>query len=197
MGELKTVGIILAAGRSTGLYPSSVSIPEPLLQVYDKPAIFYSISSMIRMGINNIAIICPPKYHEEYLDTLVRYDIGNLFITIIPAKNKGKRGVLQDLYNAKSFCSGADKIVLSFPDDIFVGEDYNDIINEFSQPSDQFKSIITHSYNLEKFGVISGPEGNIIEKPTGMQANLDTRISTGMYYYPDNKIFFLLEFLKI
>lgn len=192
MHEIKTVGIILAAGKSTRLYPASYSIPKPLLTIYDKPAIFYSISNLIRMGINNIAVICPPDSYEEFLDTLVRFDISNLFITVIPAKNKD-RGVLQDLYNAKAFCYDADKIVLTFPDNVFVGGDYDSIMEEFSKPSDMFKSIVTHSYHPEKFGVLSGPDGNIIEKPKGMRANPNTRIVTGIYYYPNNKIFTVIE----
>lgn len=193
MHEIKTVGIILAAGKSTRLYPASYSIPKPLLPIYDKPAIFYSISMMIRMGINNIAVICPQESYDEFLDTLARFDISNLFITVIPAKNKD-RGILQDLYNAKAFCHDADKIILTFPDNIFIGEELDNIlIEEFPKPSQMFKSVITHSWIPEKFGVLSGPDGNIIEKPKGIKANLDARIVTGLYYYPNNRIFEVIE----
>lgn len=192
--KLNTVGIILAAGKSTRLRPASCSVPKPILPVYDKPSIFYSISLLIRMGINKIGVVCAPEMEEIFKDTLIRFNAGNLWIHIIPTANM-TRGVLWDLYNAADFCRDADRVVLTFPDNIFIGEDFDKDIKEFNVDHDKFQSIITYSLTPEKFGCLN-PDGTIIEKPQNLSPTPNVRIVTGIYKYPTNAIFdeYIMQF---
>ena len=172
-------GIILAADDSTRFNPASISTPKPLLPIYDKPSIYYSISQFIQMGINNIGIVCKKSDEAIFMHELNRFNVDNLHITIIAT---GTGNVLNDFLKAKEFCSNASLIYLTFADNIFVGT-LNPIIDCFTnEDMYDFICVTTKSDEPEKYSVYidDGNTFHIVEKPKDF---ISDKIVTGIYRY--------------
>jgi glucose-1-phosphate thymidylyltransferase len=112
-------GIILAAGKGSRLYPTSLAINKQLMPIYDKPMIYYPLTTLIENRIDEICIICNPEALSSFKDLL---GDGHRFgIKLTYKVQKEPKGIAESFIIASSFLSGADGVTLILGDNIFYG----------------------------------------------------------------------------
>jgi len=164
-------GIILAGGSGTRVYPSTKVLSKQILPVYDKPTIYYPLSTLIKLGVTDILIISN-KVHT-FLDLLG--DGTNLGINISYKVQKEPRGIAEALIIGEQFI-GDQNVALILGDNIFTGVD---------KPSTVGSTIVGYKVsNPEYYGVVECDEERIVtdieEKPTLPKSNIAV---TGLYFY--------------
>jgi len=120
-------GIVLAAGQGTRLSPLTHAISKPLLPVYDKPMVYYALSTVIGAGIEQILVITPPNDLERF-----KLSIGDgqeLGVTISYAVQPEARGIADALLVGRDFIGG-DSVCLALGDNIFIGEQLPAILQQ-------------------------------------------------------------------
>ena len=173
-------GIILAGGTGSRVYPSTKTISKQLLPVYDKPTIYYPLSTLIKLGITDIMIITNAQAHPHLLHLFNQTDKKRPYlgldltfkVQISPA------GIAEALIIAEGW-QGDDDVCLILGDNIFTG---------IQKPNMKFGAGVV-SYrvsNPSHYGVIDiDPNGKIVsleEKPETPQSN---NAVTGIYFYDD------------
>lgn len=176
-------GIVLAGGKGTRLYPITKSVSKQLLPVYDKPMIYYPISTLILGGIREIAIISTPRDLELYRELLGTGKKWGLSFKYF--EQKKPTGLPDAFLVCKDFISD-DNVALILGDNIFYG---NMRLDELFQNFNAGSLIFGYTVdNPERYGVIEFDEqGNILgieEKPTKPKSNY---IVPGLYLY-DSKV---------
>ena len=178
-------GIILAGGSGTRLYPSTKSISKQIIPVYDKPMIYYPLSTLMLANIKEILIISTPNHID-----LFKALFGNgatLGISISYAEQPKPEGLAQSFLIGEDFI-GTDDVCLVLGDNIFFGHDLDKLLikaNNSKQPT----IFSYHVKNPSSFGVIEFDEQNkvvsIEEKPLKPKSSYAV---TGLYFYPNNVI---------
>ena len=164
-------GIILAGGSGTRVYPSTKVLSKQILPVYDKPTIYYPLSTLLKLGVKDVLIISN-KLHS-FFDLLG--DGSNLGINITYKEQKQPKGIAEALIIGEKFI-GCSDVVLALGDNIFTGINYNrsagaSIIGyRVSNPQDY--GVVEYDNNLEVT--------NIIEKPEKPKSDVAV---TGLYFY--------------
>ncbi|WP_418417776.1 glucose-1-phosphate thymidylyltransferase RfbA [Blautia sp.] len=178
-------GIILAGGSGTRLYPLTMVTSKQLLPVYDKPMIYYPLSTLMLAGIKDILIIStsidPPRF-ETLLGDGTQYGI-NLSYKIQPSPD----GLAQAFILGKEFLNGeAGAMILG--DNIFYGNGFSKILKAAVEEAEIYKRATVFGYYVpdpERFGVVAfdenGQATSIEEKPTNPKSNYAV---TGLYFYP-------------
>ena len=189
-------GIILAAGKGTRLYPMTKSVPKPLLPVYDKPLIYYSISVLIQAGIRDILIIIPPNKEQDFIGLL---GYGKQFgINISYAVQHEARGIADAFIVGGDFI-GDDNVCLVLGDNIFWSENFGSHVRAAGEKVEQEGGAAVFGYWVEDprpFGVVEfdadGRAVSIEEKPREPKSNY---IIPGLYFY-DNSVKEIARYLK-
>ena len=120
-------GIILAAGKGTRMYPASHSISKTLLAIYDKPAIYYPLSTLISAGIKEIMIITSKADRAAFKNLLGN---GEQFgISLKYAVQKNRKGIADALIIADRFIKN-DSVMLALGDNVFHGAEMSDLLAE-------------------------------------------------------------------
>ena len=183
---MKRKGIILAGGYGTRLYPSTVVISKQLLPVYDKPMIFYPLSTLMLAGIREILIISTPKDLSRYEELLG--DGSRLGLQISYALQQEPKGLADAFLVAENFL-GNDLSVLILGDNIFYG---SRITEELMLGKERDEGATIFAYQVkepERYGVIDfneeGLANSIEEKPSNPKSNW---VVTGLYYYDSNVV---------
>ncbi len=122
-------GIILAAGKGTRLYPMTRPVCKPLLPVYDKPLIYYSVSVLIQAGIRDILVIVPPG--EEHVFQALLGDGSQWGISITYAVQLVPRGIADAMLVGAEFV-GQDSVCLVLGDNIFYQEGFAAVLKQAS-----------------------------------------------------------------
>lgn len=166
-------GIILAGGSGTRVYPNTKSLSKQILPVYDKPTIYYPLSTLLKLGVKDILIISN-KVHT-FLDLLG--DGSNLGINISYKVQNEPRGIAEALIIGEQFISNSN-VVLALGDNIFTGINYNHIPGA---------TIVGYKVsNPQDYGVVEYDEDlvvtSIVEKPENPKSNVAV---TGLYFYDD------------
>lgn len=179
-------GIILAGGIGTRLYPVTKHTNKHLLPVYDKPMIYYPLSTLMLAGIRDILLITTPKDIADFRDLL-----GNgshLGLQIGYAEQPYPGGLAQALLIGEEFI-GQDNVCLILGDNIFYGQD---LIKNLENAKRQLNGAAVFGYFVhdpERYGVIAfdkqGEVSDIIEKPTHPPSHYAV---TGLYFYDHHAV---------
>ncbi len=179
-------GIILAGGKGTRLYPSTIAVSKQLLPVYDKPMIYYPLSVLLMLEIKDILIISTKKDITNY-----RYLLGDgkkLGINISYSVQKEARGIVDAFIIGKQFI-GKDNVCLILGDNIFYGDDLSKILNKAKIENEGATIFGYRVKKPENFGVVqldaSGKVVSIEEKPKNPQSNYAI---PGLYFYNNDVI---------
>ena len=186
-------GIILAAGAGTRLYPASQPISKILLSIYDKPMVYYPLSTLMLTGIREILIITNEKDYDNFKKLL---GDGSQFGINIEYKIQFiQRGIADAFIIAEDFV-GDDDVALILGDNIFHGHGFSTIMREAIKNND---GVTVFGYTVkdpERFGVVEFDENkkvlSIEEKPKHPKSNYAV---TGLYFY-DNNVCRLAKQLK-
>ncbi len=186
-------GIVLAAGRGTRLYPMTKPVCKPLLPVYDKPMIYYPISTLIQAGIREILVIIPPGEERPFGELLG--DGSHLGIKIEYAVQKVARGIADALVIGHDFIED-ESVCLVLGDNIFHSHNMDEVLLKVKE---QPAGAAVFGYYVDDprpFGVVEfDDEGNAVsieEKPANPRSNY---IIPGLYFY-DNQVVNIARSLK-
>ena len=174
-------GIILAGGKGTRLYPLTLSTTKQLLPIYDKPMIYYPLSILLNLKIQEILIITTERDQKQFKELFG--DGSNLGIKICYEIQKEPKGIAEGLIIAEEFLNN-NPCVFILGDNLFIGSiDETKFHSEFTK----LKGSTIFTYNVidpERYGVISldknGLPSSIIEKPKHAPSN---KAITGLYFY--------------
>lgn len=177
-------GILLAGGRGTRLYPLTRTVSKQLLPVYDKPMIYYPLSTLMLFGIRDILIISTPE-DTPRIEQLLG-DGGSLGLNLSYAVQEEPKGIAQALLIGKDFIKG-DQVCLILGDNIFyMGEQLHQIVDKLHSTDNNVATIFAyHVSNPQRFGVVEFNSQmqviSIEEKPQRPKSNY---VSVGLYFYP-------------
>jgi glucose-1-phosphate thymidylyltransferase len=178
-------GIILSGGMGTRLYPCTEVTSKQLLPVYDKPLVYYPLSTLMLAGIRDFLIINSPNDSEAFQRLLK--DGSQWGVNISYAIQPEPNGIAECFRIGKDFI-GNDDVALILGDNIFYG---NELINRFNaaKTSNGCSLFAYHVSDPERFGVLDLDEDgkvlDIVEKPTIAPSNYAV---TGLYFYDRNVV---------
>ena len=182
---MKYKGIILAGGNGTRLYPCSSVVSKQLLNVYDKPLIYYPLSTLMIAGIKDILIISTPDQIDQFKKLFA--DGSHLGISI-SYKTQDKPNGLPEAFILAEDYIGDDNVCMILGDNIIFGNDLDNILKESQK--DKGSTILSYPVrDPERFGVIefeNFDQGRVLtieEKPENPKSN---RALIGIYFF-DNK----------
>ncbi len=177
-------GIILAGGKGSRLFPTTLGASKQLLAIYDKPLLYYPLSVLLQASIQEILIISTPNDIVSYQDLLG--DGSQLGISITYATQPEPNGIAEAFIIGQDFLAN-DSVCLILGDNIFIGDNFS---GKFPSPKDNFSGAKVFGYQVsdpERFGVISNIEGKIMieEKPKKPKSSYAV---TGLYFYDKNVV---------
>lgn len=174
-------GIILAGGSGTRLYPTTRVVSKQLIMVYDKPMIYYPLSTLMMAGIQDILIITTP--HEQHLFQQLLGDGANWGINLRYAVQPSPDGLAQAFVIGKDFMAGQGA-ALVLGDNIFYGHGMIQMLKDAAQRRDGATIFLYRVRDPERYGVAElDPAGQplaIVEKPKNPRSNWAV---TGLYFY--------------
>ncbi|MBU0709220.1 MAG: glucose-1-phosphate thymidylyltransferase RfbA [Candidatus Omnitrophica bacterium] len=186
-------GIILAGGKATRLYPVTKAVCKQLLPIYDKPMIYYPLSTLMLAGIKDILIISTPDSLPRFQDLL-----GNgsqLGIKISYLKQSEPKGIADSFLIGEKFI-GEDSVCLILGDNVFYG---HNLLQLLKRAANQREGATIFGYYVkdpQRYGVIDFDKScqvkSIIEKPKKPKSNY---VVTGLYFY-DNKVVKIAKKMK-
>lgn len=177
-------GIILAGGSGTRLHPLTLAVSKQLMPIYDKPMIYYPLSTLMWAGINEILIISTP--HDLPLFQKLLGDGKTLGCKFEYAVQEDPNGLAEAFIIGKDFI-GKDKVALVLGDNIFYGTGLAELLQANNNPEGGI-IYAYHVHDPERYGVVDfDAEGNVLsieEKPLEPKSNYAV---PGIYFY-DNSI---------
>jgi len=184
-------GVILAGGKGTRLYPSTLTICKQLMPIWDKPLIYYPLSTLMLAGIKNILIISNPEDKNKFKDLLG--DGSKIGINLNYEIQEKPNGIADSPLIGKDFINN-DDCCLILGDNIFYG---NDLINTLRRSKKKKGATIFGYYvnDPERYGVVEFKDNKVIsieEKPKRPKSNYAV---VGLYFY-DNNVVNIAENLK-
>lgn len=178
-------GIILAAGKGTRLYPMTRPVCKPLLPVYDKPLIYYSVSILIEAGIREILVIVPPG--EEHVFQALLGDGSQWGVSIAYAVQLVPHGIADAMLVGAEFI-GQDSVCLVLGDNIFYQEGFAAVLKQAVAHNNGATVFGYYVEDPRPFGVVEfdgkGKALSIEEKPQHPKSHY---IIPGLYFY-DNQV---------
>ena len=182
-------GIILAGGNGTRMYPITKSVSKQLLCIYDKPMVYYPLSTLLSAGITDILIISTPEDLPSYIKL---FGSGNqLGIKISYIEQLKPEGLAQAFIIAEDFIA-SDDVCMVLGDNIFHGNGFNELLVNAVLNVKQSKNATVFGYYVDdpnRYGVLGFDENrkitSIVEKPLEPISNYAV---IGLYFYPNSVV---------
>ena len=180
-----TKGIVLAGGSGTRLYPSTIAVSKQILTIYDKPMVYYPVSTLMLAGIRDILIISTPRDIDGFKEL---FGTGEQFgVNFEYAIQDAPRGLADAFIVGEKFI-GDDNVCLVLGDNIFYGYGFSERLNNAVNRTEGATIFGYHVANPKAFGVVEFDDnGNVIsieEKPEEPKSNYAV---PGLYFY-DNEV---------
>ena len=178
-------GIILAGGSGTRLYPLTKAISKQIIPVYDKPMIYYPLSTLMLAGIRDIMIISTPRDLPVFEELLG--DGSQIGLNLIYKVQMEPRGLAEAFLIGKDFIKN-ENVALVLGDNIFYGQGFSDILNQVTLRKNGATIFGYYVMNPREYGVVEfDADMNVLsieEKPEAPKSNYAV---PGLYFY-DNEV---------